>query len=123
MRFVGLVTGITGLGVVLASRPKGISFAGRRLFLCRQATPHQTVARIVAGDIPGVAAQTPEPFRAAIAELARASFASGFTLVLLAAGVTAALAAALTFGFISPAETAPVRLRAVPDTGLPEMLD
>ena len=84
---------------------------------------HQTVVRIVAGDISGVAAQTPEPVRAAMAELARVSFASGFTLVLVAAGVTAALAAALTFGFISSAETAPVRIRAVPDTATPEMLD
>ena len=58
-----------------------------------------------------------------MAELARVSFASGFALVLLVAGVTAAFAAALTFAFISPAETAPVRIRAVPDTGTPEMLD
>jgi hypothetical protein len=44
-------------------------------------------------------------------------------LVLLAAGVTAALAAALTFAFISPVETAPVRLRAAPETAIPELLD
>jgi hypothetical protein len=84
---------------------------------------HQIVARMVAGDISGAAGQTAEPFRSAFAELARASFASGFTLVLLAAGMTAALAAALTFGFVSPVETAPVRLRAVPDTGTPELVD
>jgi hypothetical protein len=41
----------------------------------------------------------------------------------LAAGVTAALAAALTFAFISPVETAPVRLRATPETAIPELLD
>jgi MFS family permease len=120
LRFVGLVTGITGLGVVLASQTE-------RHFVGASALPlsdaHQAVARIVAGDIAAVVAQTPEPVRAAIAEAARVSFASGFTLVLLAAGVTAALAAALTFGFISSAETAQVRIRAVPDTGTPEMLD
>jgi hypothetical protein len=44
-------------------------------------------------------------------------------VVLLAAGVTAALAAALTFGFVSPAETAPVRMRAAPDTATSELLD
>ena len=59
----------------------------------------------------------------AFAEFARVSFASGFTTVLIVAGVTAALAAALTFGFVSPVETAPIRLRAVPDTGTPELLD
>jgi MFS family permease len=84
---------------------------------------HQIVAKIVAGDISGVAAQTPEPFRAALAELARLSFASGFTVVLLVAGVTAALAAALTFAFVNPVETAPVRLRAVADTGTSELFD
>jgi hypothetical protein len=44
-------------------------------------------------------------------------------LVLLAAGVTAALAAALTFAFVCPVETAPIRLRAVPETATPELLD
>ena len=58
-----------------------------------------------------------------IADLARLSFASGFTLVLLAAGVTAALAAALTFGFVSPTETAPVRIRAAPEMATPDFLD
>ena len=125
LRFVGLVTGITGLGVVLASQTEQRSVLRRRLFLCRmdQRAPHQTVARIVAGDIPGVAAQAPNPLRAAIAELARPSFASGFTLVLLVAGVTAAVAAALTFAFVSPAETAPIRLRAAPERAIPELLD
>ena len=109
----------------------GVSFMIERHFvrgasalpLSGSSDAHLTVARIVAGDISGVAAQTPEPLRAAIAELARVSFASGFTTVLLAAGVTAALAVVLTFGFVSPAETAPVRLRAVLDTGTPEILD
>jgi hypothetical protein len=34
-----------------------------------------------------------------------------------------AVSAALTFGFVSPAETAPVRLRAAPETAIPELLD
>jgi hypothetical protein len=123
LRFVGLVTGLTGLGVVLASQTEADFVRGALALPLSSGDAHQTVARIVAGDISGVSAQTPEPARAAIAELARASFASGFTPVLVAAGVTAALAAALTFGFISPAETAPARIRTVPDMGTPEMLD
>ncbi len=125
LRFVGLVTGITGLGVVLASQTESHFVRGASA-LPLSASPgdaHLIVARIVAGDISGVAGHIPEPFRAALAELARVSFASGFSLVLLAAGVTAALAAALTFGFVSPIETAPVRIRAVADTGTPELLD
>jgi EmrB/QacA subfamily drug resistance transporter len=123
LRFVGVVTGLTGLGVVLASQTERHFVDGASALPLSGSDAHQTVARIIAGDISGVAAQSPEPVRAALAELARVSFASGFTLVLVAAGVTAALAAALTFAFISPAETAPVRIRAVPDTGTPEMLD
>ena len=123
LRFVGLVTGITGLGVVLASQTERHFGRGASALPLPGSDAHQTVARIVAGDISGAAGQAAEPFRSAFAELARLSFASGFTTVLIVAGVTAALAAALTFGFVSPAETAPVRLRAVPDTGTPELLD
>ena len=125
LRFVGLVTGITGLGVVLTSQTESHFVRGASAFPLSGSSSdaHQTVARIVAGDISGVAAQTSEPFRGAIADLARLSFTSGFTMVLVVAGVTAALAAALTFGFVSPAETAPARIRAVPDLGSPEMLD
>jgi hypothetical protein len=125
LRFVGLVIGITGLGAVLASETE------QRFRHSASVLPlsnvlgdaHHTVARIVAGDIPGVVAQTPEPFRAAIADLSRSSFATGFSLVLLVAGAVAALAAGLTFAFVSPAETAPVRLRAAPETAIPELLD
>ena len=123
LRFVGLVTGITGLGIVLASQTEKHFACGASALRLSGGDAHQIVARIVAGDISGVAAQTPEPVRSAFAEFARVSFASGFTTVLIVAGVTAALAAALTFGFVSPVETAPIRLRAVPDTGTPELLD
>ena len=126
LRFVGLVIGITGLGAVLASETEQRfrhSASALPLSNALGDAPHQTAARIVAGDIPGVVAQTPEPFRAAIAELSRSSFATGFSLVLLVAGAVAAVAAALTFAFVSPAETAPVRLRAAPETATPEFLD
>ncbi len=123
LRFVGLVTGITGLGVVLTSQTEKHFVGGASALPLSGTDAHLIVARIVAGDISGAAGQTPEPFPSAFAELARVSFGSGFTTVLIVAGVTAALAAALTFGLVSPAETAPARLRAVPDTGTPELLD
>ncbi|HWY83425.1 MAG TPA: hypothetical protein VNY10_16120, partial [Roseiarcus sp.] len=53
--------------------------------------------------------------------LARVS--TGFSLVLLVASAVAALAAGLTYAFVSPVETAPVRLRAAPETATPEFLD
>jgi EmrB/QacA subfamily drug resistance transporter len=126
LRFVGLVTGITGLGAVLASETQ------RRFVHAMSALPsgsspigagRQIVSRIVAGDIPGVVAQTPAPLRTAIADVSRSSFATGFSLALLVAGVVAALAAGLTFAFVSPVETAPVRLRGAPETAMPDLLD
>ena len=123
LRFVGLVTGITGLGVMLASQTERHFVGGASALPLSGSDAHQIVARIVAGDISGAAGQTAEPFRSAFAELARVSFASGFTLVLLAAGVTAALAAGLTYAFVSSMETAPVRLRAVPETATREFFD
>ena len=126
LRFVGLVTGITGLGAVLSSETERRFVHSAPALPLPHAfgdAPHQIVSRIVAGDIPGVVAQAPEPLRAAIAELSRASFGAGFALVLLVAGAVAALAAGLTFAFVSPAETAPLRLRAAPETEIPELLD
>ncbi len=124
LRFVGLVTGITGLGAVLSSETKRRFVHSAPALPLPHAfgeAPHQIVSRIVAGDIPGVVAQTPEPLRAAVAELSRASFGAGFALVLLVAGAVAALTGGLTFAFVSPAETAPLRLRAAPETVAPEL--
>jgi hypothetical protein len=126
LRFVGLVTGITGLGAVLSSETERRFVHSASALPLPHAfgdAPHQIVSRIVAGDIPGVVAQTPEPLRAAMGELSRASFATGFALVLLVASALAAIAAGLTFAFVSPAETAPVRLRAAPESAFPELLD
>ena len=74
-RFVGLVIGITGLGAVLASDTEQRFVIGGGPFAVEPNgdAPHQIVARIVADDISGVAAQAPEPVRAAVAELARLS--------------------------------------------------
>ncbi|WP_216850947.1 MFS transporter [Acidisphaera sp. L21] len=121
LRFVGLVTGITGLGAVLTGETE--RYFARAADGSLLGTAHQTVSRIVAGDIAGVAAQTPEALREAVTELARSSFASGFSIVLLVAGGIATLSALLTIAFVSPIETAPARLHAAPLTATPEMLD
>ncbi len=55
--------------------------------------------------------------------VARLSFAMGFTTVLLSAAAVAAIAALLTFGFVSAAETAPAPPRAAETSELPAMLD
>ncbi|MDQ0393313.1 MFS transporter [Labrys monachus] len=112
LRFVGLVTGITGLGAVLAGetgRQFARASAASGLADIGKAAARSMVSRIVAGDIEGAAAQVAAPARLAIAEIARRSFASGFATVLLAAGAIAVAAALLAFVLIDARETAPAR--------------
>jgi hypothetical protein len=66
LRFVGLVTGITGLGVVLSSQTERHFVGGASALPLSGSDAHQIVARIVAGDISGAAGQTAEPFRSAL---------------------------------------------------------
>jgi EmrB/QacA subfamily drug resistance transporter len=126
LRFVGLVTGITGLGAVLTGETeRHFVQAASALSLADAAGggAHFIVSRIIAGDISGVVAQMAKPTQALMLELSRNSFASGFTTVLLAGGVIAAFAAVLTFGFVSGVETAPARLLPSAQPELPENLD
>ena len=112
LRFVGLVTGITALGAVLASETQRHFVALAPASILPDATgasTHLLVSRIVAGDIPGVVSQMAAPAQATMLEVARLSFASGFTVVLLAASAIAALAAILTWSLVSAVETAPHR--------------
>jgi predicted MFS family arabinose efflux permease len=111
LRFAGLVTGITALGAILASRTEQrflMSVPGNVL----EGNAHFLVSRIVAGDIPGVLTQIAEPSRAAMLLAARGSFASGFTIVLFAAAFVAVLAAGLTWVFVSAIDTAPTHAPA-----------
>jgi hypothetical protein len=126
LRFVGLVTGITGLGAVLASATQshfvraiaslGLSgsLAGRTQFM---------VSRIVSGDISGVADKVVPAARGAMINVSRGSFAAGFTIVLVVAGGIATLAALLTVILVSAAETAPARRPHMKSSHLPEMID
>ena len=112
LRFIGLVTGITGLGSALASgtqthfvRTVGTSglsgsIAGDARFI---------VSRIISGDIAGAVAHVAPAARAGLIEISRGSFAAGFTTVLIVAGGIAALGALLTALLVSTAETSPVR--------------
>jgi Na+/melibiose symporter-like transporter len=94
LRFVGLVAGVTGLGLALVSGTER-HFAAATA----QSGPalHTLVSRIVAGNITGVSAQLSETAgeasRIAIVDLARSSFAAGFTSLLLIAAGVAAIAA------------------------------
>ncbi len=126
MRFVGLVTGITGLGAVLASETERHfvqAAAASGLAGSTGDDPHLLVSRIMAGDIGGIVARMVTSAQATMLEVARLSFTSGFAMVLLAAGATSTLAALLSYGLISARETAPVRMPGKVEPELPEMLD
>jgi EmrB/QacA subfamily drug resistance transporter len=101
LRFVGLVTGIAGLGAVLANETERHFVeltTATSLLQSADASTHVTVSRIISGDIGSVVAQVAESAQATMLQVSRLSFAMGFTHVLLAAAAVAAAAAVLTFG-------------------------
>jgi EmrB/QacA subfamily drug resistance transporter len=106
LRFVGLVTGITMLGAVLATETQRHFVATAPPGVFSGETAHYWVSRIVAGDTSGVLAQIAESGRPMMITLSRESFASGFTIVLLVAAAIATLAAVLTWKFVDEVETA-----------------
>ena len=126
LRFVGLVTGITGLGAVLASETQshfvraiasvGLSgsLAGRAQFM---------VSRIISGDISGVVDKVVPAARGAMIDVSRGSFAAGFTIVLAVAGGIATLAALLTVILVSGTESAPAPRPHMESSHPPEMID
>jgi nitrate/nitrite transporter NarK len=123
LRFVGLVIGITGLGAILTNETQ-------QRFLQAASAAHleqtaggawdQIVSRIIAGDVAGVAAQTPAAGRGTMLEVARLSFEFGFSTVLLVAAAIAAVAALLTFNFLSVSETSPRSFDESNETALPQ---
>lgn len=126
LRFVGLVTGITGLGAILT----GVT---RQHFIRAVASsdvsswighsPNLLVPRIVAGDIAGAVQGMTGTQQTTLAELGRTSFAVGFAMVLLAAGIIAVMGTLLTALLVSPAETAPAGASVEAVSPLPELLD
>jgi hypothetical protein len=99
LRFIGLVTGITGLGVILASGTQAhfirtVAISGLSGSVADGA--QIIVSRIISGDIAGALEHVAPAARAALIEVSRGSFAAGFTSVLIVAGGIAALGALLT---------------------------
>ena len=113
LRFVGLVTSVSGLGAVLSAftqkQFQGLSPDTSVAIASSSSDVKLTIARIVAGDIQGAAAALPDLARATFVEISRAAFASGFSVVLSVAGVVAMIAALLTYLLVSASVTAPHR--------------
>lgn len=123
LRFVGLVTGITGLGAILAHQ------AARHLLLAEpvggiaisdNAALRGMVSRIIAGDISGLLAPLPPSAQGAMRALAQSTFAAGFDAVLLVAAGIAIVATGLTLFLVNAAETPPTH---GPGTGEPVIMD
>ena len=126
LRFIGLVTGITGLGAVLASGTKAHfirAVATSGLSGSVAGSAQVIVSRIISGDIAGALEHVAPAARAALIEVCRGSFAAGFTSVLIVAGGIAALGALLTALLVSTVETAPARRPRAPACNLPEGMD
>ncbi|WP_297908236.1 MFS transporter [Thiomonas sp.] len=108
LRFVGLVVGITALGVVLVGRTRhylAAALAGSS----RPYAPIGTlVSHIVAGDPAGATAGLSQAAARGLQALARAGFAQGFVDVLLVAAAVAAVSAVLSWLLVSHEETLPV---------------
>ncbi|CAG9221536.1 membrane hypothetical protein [Paraburkholderia caribensis] len=126
LRFVGLVTGITGLGTILTNGTqlhfvKAASAAGLTNIMNGSSTA--MVSRIVAGDVAGLVAGMPENAHEKILDIARLSFASGFASVLLVATGIAAVAALLTLLLVSSKETSPLPVHPAPTTKSPATFD
>jgi hypothetical protein len=125
LRFIGLVTGITGLGAILASGTQAHfarTVATSGLSGSIVGSTQFIVSRIISGDIAGAVEHVAPAARAGLIEISRGSFAAGFTTVLIVAGGIAALGALLTALLVSTTETSPVR-RPHAASRLPEMMD
>jgi predicted MFS family arabinose efflux permease len=106
-RFVGLLLGVAGLGVVLArgvSHKFGISGAALGLDPRLAAAAAKQVA---SGDISGALAGMPAALQDRLHDAAWSSFASGFAEASLVAAAVAAITCFLTCALVKAADTAP----------------
>jgi EmrB/QacA subfamily drug resistance transporter len=126
LRFIGLVTGVTGLGAVLASGTQAHfvrAVAASGLSGSVAGSAQSIVARVISGDISGAVGSVALTARAGLIEVSRGSFAAGFTIVLIVAGGIALLGALLTALLVSTLETAPARQSHAAASCLPAVMD
>jgi EmrB/QacA subfamily drug resistance transporter len=122
LRFIGLVTGITGLGAILASGTQAHfvrTVATSGLSGSVAGSAQVIVSRIISVDIAGAREHKAPAARAGLIEVCRGSFAAGFTSVLIVAGSIAALGALLTVLLDSTVETGAARLSGGAASRLP----
>jgi EmrB/QacA subfamily drug resistance transporter len=110
LRFVGLVTGITGLGAILSASTMQHFVAASHTLGTTAFTGDKTqgiVAHLLAGDLASVTASVPVILQTSVRQISRLSFSSGFTDLMLAASCIGLVTAILSFTLISAKDTAP----------------
>lgn len=109
-RFVGLVSGITGLGAVLAgTATQSLRALGQPLSAGRFDAWHPLILKLVSGDAGDALSMVPPDLRGRMAEAMQASMSLGFAVTFAAAAMVAAICGILTVLLIRAAETAPTR--------------
>jgi EmrB/QacA subfamily drug resistance transporter len=110
VRFVGLVTAVTGLGALLAGQTYNNlvqSTTRLKIAIAGDGNLYHVVSRITAGDIHGFVASMPQEQRTLMLSLCRSSFGEAFAALLVAAGCIAIAACFLVFVTIDSRDTAP----------------
>jgi hypothetical protein len=110
VRFVGLVTAVTGLGAILAGQTfQNLVASAKRLniVIAADGNVYRVVSHITSGDISGFVAGVPADQRMLMLSLCRNSFGEAFASVLAAAGCVAVIACFLVFASVDRNDTAP----------------
>lgn len=120
-RFVGIITGIAGLGAVLAATAEGsLRHLGSALVPEQSVDWHSLSLRVVGGDAAGALSALPVDLRLTIEGAIHISVAHGFAAVLVAAAVVAVVASAavwlLMSRFLSTTKTKAARALGVSAT-------
>lgn len=111
VRFVGLVTAVTGLGALLAGQTfQNLVTSAKRLniALAADGNVYRVVSHITAGDISGFVGSVPADQRTLVLSLCQQSFGDAFASVLVAAGCVAVIACLLVFASVDRNDTAPL---------------
>ena len=109
-RFVGLVSGVAGLGAVLAAAAtQNLKALAQPWTAGRFYDWHHLILKLVGGDAGAALSMIPADLRERMADAMQASMSLGFAITFVAAALVAIICGILTFLLIRAAETAPTQ--------------
>ena len=107
-RFIGIITGVAGLGAVLAGVAEAnLRNLGTSLVPDHAVDWHDLSLRIVGGDAQGALAALPAPIQNALAGAVHASVGAGFGAALIVAAFIAVLSSLASWRLIRTAGNSP----------------